>query len=187
MNKQNVFDDFHASAEYLISAGYTTPEQLAIMGGSNGGLLVSACVLQRPDLYAAAISQVPVADMLRFHKFTIGYAWCGDYGNADENKEEFEYMLKYSPVHNTHRLKGRTDVPAVLICTADHDDRVVPLHSYKLCAAMQHDVEKSNSRPILIRIDVNAGHGAGKPTEKIIEEYAEVFAFMAKYTGCARK
>ena len=154
------------------------------MGGSNGGLLVSACTLQRPDLFQCAISQVPVTDMLRFHKFTIGYAWCSDYGCADENEEEFKYMLAYSPVHNTHRIRDRVDIPALMVCTADHDDRVVPLHSYKFAAAMQRDVSPKNERPILIRIDVNAGHGAGKPTEKVIDEYGEVWAFVAKHTGC---
>jgi prolyl oligopeptidase len=164
-----------------VKEGVTTPEQLAIMGGSNGGLLVAACLTQRPELYAAAVSQVPVADMLRFHKFTIGYAWCSDYGNADEDREQFEYMLGYSPVHNTGKIRGKR-IPATLVCTADHDDRVVPLHSYKFTAALQRDAAESD-RPALIRIDVKAGHGAGKPTAKVIAEYADVWSFVAAHTG----
>eukprot|EP00941_MAST-03F_sp_MAST-3F-sp1_P006313 g6313.t1 len=185
LNKQNVFDDFHAAAEYLVEKKYTTSKQLAIMGGSNGGLLVAACLIQRPELYGCAISQVPVADMLRFHKFTIGYAWCSDYGNADENKEEFEYMLKYSPVHNTAKLSG-VEIPATMVLTADHDDRVVPLHSYKFISGLQRAVKNAKA-PALIRIECKAGHGAGMPTEKVIKQYADVWSFCAANTGATLK
>lgn len=183
--KQNCFDDFAAVAERLIADGVTTSPQLCIQGGSNGGLLVLACALQRPELYGAGISQVPVADMLRFHKFTIGHAWCTDYGNADESEEDFKYQLTYSPLHN---VKEPTDVPlpALLITTADHDDRVVPLHSFKMLATLQSVAGRAPvqaARPLIARIDVDAGHGAGKPTSKILDEYADVYAFAALSTG----
>uniref|UniRef100_A0A7S1C904 Prolyl endopeptidase n=1 Tax=Bicosoecida sp. CB-2014 TaxID=1486930 RepID=A0A7S1C904_9STRA len=183
--KQNVFDDFAAVAETLVKDGVTTPAQLCIQGGSNGGLLVLACALQRPELYGAGISQVPVTDMLRFHKFTIGHAWCTDYGNADESKEDFEAQMAYSPLHN---VKAPTDtpLPALLITTADHDDRVVPLHSFKMLATLQAVAGKAPvqaSRPLIARIEVNAGHGAGKPTSKVLDEYADIYAFAALSTG----
>lgn len=172
LNKQNVFDDFIAAAEWLISNNYTQPKKLAIAGGSNGGLLVGACMTQRPDLFGAALPAVGVMDMLRFHKFTIGWAWCSDYGSP-ENPEEFAALYAYSPLHN---LKPGTAYPATMITTADHDDRVVPAHSFKFAAALQaaHQGEK----PVLIRIETKAGHGAGKPTSKIIEELADEWAFL---------
>jgi prolyl oligopeptidase len=175
--KQNVFDDFIAAAEWLIDNGYTKSEKLAIAGGSNGGLLVGACMTQRPDLFGAALPAVGVLDMLRFHKFTIGWAWVPEYGSS-ENPEEFKTLYAYSPLHN---LKPGTAYPATLITTADHDDRVVPAHSFKFAAALQaaHDGES----PVLIRIETKAGHGAGKPTAKIIEEVADKWAFLVKTLG----
>ncbi|XQQ06124.1 MAG: prolyl oligopeptidase family serine peptidase [Leptolyngbya sp. IPPAS B-1204] len=173
-NKQNVFDDFIAAAEWLIANGYTSSKKLAISGGSNGGLLVGACMTQRPDLFAAALPAVGVMDMLRFHKFTIGWAWCSEYGSA-ENPDEFPTLYAYSPLHN---LKPGTAYPATLITTADHDDRVVPAHSFKFAAALQE--AHAGDAPVLIRIETKAGHGAGKPTAKIIEEVADRFAFLVK-------
>ncbi|MBV6627411.1 MAG: S9 family peptidase [Rivularia sp. (in: Bacteria)] len=175
--KQNVFDDFISAAEWLIDNGYTKSEKLAIAGGSNGGLLVGACMTQRPDLFGAALPAVGVLDMLRFHKFTIGWAWVPEYGSS-ENPEEFKTLYAYSPLHN---LKPGTAYPATLITTADHDDRVVPAHSFKFAAALQaaHDGEA----PVLIRIETKAGHGAGKPTTKIIEEVADKWAFLVKTLG----
>ncbi|MCG6136501.1 MAG: prolyl oligopeptidase family serine peptidase [Nostoc sp. LLA-1] len=170
--KQNVFDDFIAAAEWLITNKYTQPEKLAIAGGSNGGLLVGACMTQRPDLFGAALPAVGVMDMLRFHKFTIGWAWVPEYGSAD-NPEEFETLYAYSPLHN---LKSKTAYPATLITTADHDDRVVPAHSFKFAAALQ--ANHVGDAPVLIRIETKAGHGAGKPTAKIIEEAADKWAFL---------
>lgn len=177
LQKQNVFDDFIAAAEYLISEGYTSPEKLAMHGGSNGGLLVGAIMTQRPDLMKVALPAVGVMDMLRFHKFTIGWAWTGDYGSS-ENEEEFHYLKGYSPLHN---LKAGTCYPATLITTADHDDRVVPAHSFKFAATLQemHGCEN----PVLIRIETKAGHGAGKPTAKRIEEAADMYAFMMYNLG----
>lgn len=172
--KQTVFDDFIAAAEWLIANGYTSSQKLAISGGSNGGLLVGACMTQRPDLFAAALPAVGVMDMLRFHKFTIGWAWCSEYGSA-ENPEEFEALYAYSPLHN---LKPDTAYPATLITTADHDDRVVPAHSFKFAAALQ--AAHAGEAPVLIRIETKAGHGAGKPTAKVIEELADRFAFLVK-------
>ncbi|MDX1953236.1 MAG: prolyl oligopeptidase family serine peptidase [Verrucomicrobiota bacterium] len=177
LQKQNVFDDFIAAAEYLVKEGYTSSKKLAIAGGSNGGLLVGACMTQRPDLFAAALPAVGVLDMLRFHKFTIGWAWTSDYGSAD-NPEEFSALLKYSPLHN---LKPGTAYPATLITTADHDDRVVPAHSFKFAAALQEAHRGPN--PVLIRIETKAGHGAGKPTAKIIEEAADRYGFLAEVLG----
>lgn len=174
LRKQNVFDDFIAAAEWLIEKGYTSASKLAIMGGSNGGLLVGACMTQRPDLFAAALPAVGVLDMLRFHKFTIGWAWCSDYGSP-ENPEEFQTLYTYSPLHN---LKPGTPYPATLITTADHDDRVVPAHSFKFAAALQENHVGEN--PVLIRIETKAGHGAGKPTTKMIEEIADQFAFLKR-------
>ncbi|HEY9666526.1 MAG TPA: prolyl oligopeptidase family serine peptidase, partial [Coleofasciculaceae cyanobacterium] len=174
LNKQNVFDDFIAAAEWLIENQYTKPEKLAITGGSNGGLLVGACMTQRPELFGAAMPSVGVLDMLRFHKFTIGWAWCSDYGSP-ENAEEFKALYAYSPLHN---LKPGTAYPATLITTADHDDRVVPAHSFKFTAALQE--AHAGEKPVLIRIDTRAGHGAGKPTDKIIEELADEWAFFVR-------
>ena len=176
-NKQNVFDDFISAAEYLIEKGYTSSKKLAIAGGSNGGLLVGACMTQRPDLYAVALPAVGVLDMLRYHRFTIGHGWVVEYGSSD-NKEQFEYLLKYSPLHNL--CKG-VAYPATLITTGDHDDRVVPAHSFKFAAELQHCHKGKN--PVLIRIDTDAGHGAGKPTSKRIEEVADTFAFVFENTN----
>ncbi|MDS1345808.1 prolyl oligopeptidase family serine peptidase [Planktothrix agardhii] len=172
LKKQNVFDDFICAAEWLIENRYTSAEKLAIMGGSNGGLLVGACMIQRPDLFAAVLPAVGVLDMLRFHKFTIGWAWCSDYGSP-ENPEEFQALYAYSPLHN---LKPGTAYPATLITTGDHDDRVVPAHSFKFASALQEHHIGEN--PVLIRIETKAGHGAGKPTDKVIEEIADQFAFL---------
>jgi len=174
LNKQNVFDDFIAAAEWLVDHQYTSPAKLAIGGGSNGGLLVGACMTQRPELFAAALPAVGVMDMLRFQKFTIGWAWVPDYGSAD-NPEEFKALYAYSPLHN---LKPGTTYPATLITTADHDDRVVPAHSFKFAAALQ--AAHSGSAPVLIRIETKAGHGAGKPTAKIIDEVGDRWAFLSR-------
>jgi len=174
LNKQNVFDDFIAAAEWLINNHYTQPAKLAIAGGSNGGLLVGACMTQRPELFGAALPAVGVMDMLRFHKFTIGWAWCSDYGSPD-NPEEFKALYAYSPLHN---LKPGTAYPATMITTADHDDRVVPAHSFKFAAALQE--AHASEKPVLIRIETKAGHGAGKPTTKIIEELADEWAFLVR-------
>ncbi|MTJ53573.1 S9 family peptidase [Anabaena sp. UHCC 0253] len=175
--KQNVFDDFIAAAEWLITNNYTQPAKLAIAGGSNGGLLVAACMTQRPDLFGAALPAVGVMDMLRFHKFTIGWAWVPEYGSA-ENAEEFAILSAYSPLHN---LQPGTAYPATLITTADHDDRVVPAHSFKFAAALQEN--HGGDAPVLIRIETKAGHGAGKPTAKIIEEAADKWGFVVKVLG----
>jgi prolyl oligopeptidase len=169
--KQNVFDDFIAAAEYLIEKQYTSPPRLAIEGGSNGGLLVGACMTQRPDLFGVCFPRVGVLDMLRYHKFTIGYAWAVDYGRSD-NPEEFPCLIKYSPLHNVRP----TAYPATMITTADHDDRVVPAHSFKFAAALQ--ANQQGDKPVLIRIETSAGHGAGKPTSKLLEEAADLLAFM---------
>ena len=173
MQKQNVFDDFIAAAEYLISNNYTSKDYLAIAGGSNGGLLVAAVMSQRPELFKVAFPAVGVLDMLRYNKFTAGAGWAYDYGTAEDSKEMFDYLLKYSPYH---ALKSGVSYPATLITTADHDDRVVPAHSFKFAARLQ-EYHKGAS-PALIRIETNAGHGAGKPTGKIIEEQADKWAFM---------
>ncbi|MBR2351867.1 MAG: S9 family peptidase [Alistipes sp.] len=180
-NKQNVFDDFIAAAEHLIAKGYTSSKKLAIAGGSNGGLLVGACMTQRPDLYAVALPAVGVLDMLRYHRFTIGHGWVVEYGSAD-NKEQFDYLIKYSPLHN---LREGVEYPATLVTTGDHDDRVVPAHSFKFAAELQHC--HAGNRPVLIRIDTNAGHGAGKPTSKRIEETADIFAFIFENTATEYK
>ena len=171
-NKQNVFDDFIAAAQWLIENNYTSSEKLAIAGGSNGGLLVGACMTQRPELFAAALPAVGVMDMLRFHKFTIGWAWCSEYGSPD-NEADFKTLYAYSPLHN---LTSGTKYPATLITTAERDDRVVPAHSFKFAAALQKAHKGDN--PVLIRIETKAGHGAGKPTAKIIEEIADKWAFL---------
>ena len=175
--KQNVFDDFIAAAQWLIDRQYTSKSKLAIAGGSNGGLLVGACMTQRPDLFAAAIPAVGVLDMLRFHKFTIGWAWCPEYGSPD-NEEDFKTLYAYSPLHN---LKEGTAYPATMITTADHDDRVVPAHSFKFAAALQAAHQGDN--PVLIRIETKAGHGAGKPTSKIIEEAADKWGVFGSKSG----
>lgn len=172
--KQNVFDDFISAAEYLIKQGYTSPRKLAIGGGSNGGLLVGAAMTQRPDLFAVAFPQVGVLDMLRFHKFTVGWAWVGDYGSSD-NPGDFQYLIKYSPLHN---IKPGVCYPATMITTADHDDRVVPGHSFKFAATLQP--AQSCDKPVLIRIETRAGHGAGTPISKTIEQFADFWAF-ARY------
>ena len=172
-HKQNVFDDFIAAAEWLISNKYTSTPKLAIRGASNGGLLIGACVTQRPDLFGATLPHVGVMDMLRFQKFTIGWAWTSDYGSSD-NPEDFKYLYAYSPLQN---LKPGTKYPPTLIATADHDDRVVPGHSFKFAATMQAD--QAGPAPVLIRIQTKAGHGAGKPISKIIEETADEWAFVA--------
>ena len=178
MQKQNVFDDFIAAAEWLIANGYTGKDKIAIVGGSNGGLLVGACMTQRPDLFRVAIPQVGVMDMLRYHKFTIGWNWAGDYGTSEDSKEMFEYLKAYSPLHN---LKRGTRYPATLVTTADHDDRVVPAHSFKFAATLQECNDGTN--PTLIRIDSKAGHGAGKPMSKVLEEQADIYSFIMYNLG----
>jgi prolyl oligopeptidase len=178
LNKQNVFDDFIAAAEILIDKQITSSEKLAIMGGSNGGLLVGACMNQRPDLFAAAIPAVGVMDMLRFDQFTAGRLWTDDYGSAQDNKEMFEYLKGYSPYHN---LEPDTVYPATLVTTADTDDRVVPGHSFKYAARLQECHKGAD--PVLIRIETRAGHGSGKPTSMIIEEQADIYAFLQKNLG----
>jgi len=170
--KQNVFDDFISAAEFLIKEKYTNPSKIAIQGGSNGGLLVGACMTQRPDLFRVALPAVGVMDMLRFQKFTIGWAWTGDYGSSDV-EEEFQALYKYSPLHN---IKQEVQYPATLVTTADHDDRVVPAHSYKFISELQYNQKGEN--PVLIRIETMAGHGAGKPTSKQIDEAADVLSFI---------
>lgn len=178
MQKQNVFDDFIAAAEYLIATKYTDKKKIAIVGGSNGGLLVGACMTQRPDLFRVAIPQVGVMDMLRYHKFTIGWNWASDYGTSEDSKEMFEYLKGYSPLHN---LKPGTKYPATLVTTADHDDRVVPAHSFKFAAMLQ--ACNAGTNPTLIRIDSKAGHGAGKPMSKVLEEQADIYGFIMYNLG----
>jgi len=172
MKKQNVFDDFIAAAEYLIKENYTSSDYLAIRGGSNGGLLVGATMTQRPDLMKVALPAVGVMDMLRYHTFTAGAGWAYDYGTSEDSKEMFEYLYAYSPVHN---IKEGVKYPATLVTTGDHDDRVVPAHSFKFAAGLQE--KQAGTNPVLIRIETKAGHGAGKPTSMIIDEYADIFAF----------
>ena len=178
LNKQNVFDDFIAAAEWLIAEAYTSSEKLSIMGGSNGGLLVGACMTQRPELYAVAIPQVGVMDMLRYHKFTIGWNWAPDYGTSEDSEEMFRYLLGYSPLHN---LRPGTCYPATLVTTADHDDRVVPAHSFKFAATLQKC--QAGDAPVIIRIDTKAGHGGGKPLAKILEEQADIYSFIMYNLG----
>ncbi|KAM5565243.1 hypothetical protein ABKV19_019325 [Rosa sericea] len=192
--KQNCFDDFISAGEYLVSAGYTQPSKLCIEGGSNGGLLIGACINQRPDLFGCALAHVGVMDMLRFHKFTIGHAWTSDYGCSDK-EEEFRWLIKYSPLHNVRRPweqhpNQSQQYPPTMLLTADHDDRVVPLHSLKLLATLQYvlitSLEKSPQiNPIIGRIECKAGHGAGRPTQKMIDEAADRFSFMAKMLGAS--
>jgi len=181
LKKQNVFDDFISAAEYLINNKYTSPEKLVCAGGSNGGLLIGATINQKPDLFKVALPAVGVMDMLRFHKFTIGWAWVSDYGSSDDSLE-FGALYKYSPLHN---IKSDLDYPAVLVTTADHDDRVVPGHSFKYTATLQEKYKGNN--PILIRIGVRAGHGSGKPTTKIIEEQADIYSFVFYNLGMEPK
>ncbi|MFC1543339.1 prolyl oligopeptidase family protein [Candidatus Neomarinimicrobiota bacterium] len=177
-NKQNVFDDFIAAGEWLIENDYTSPEKLAINGASNGGLLAAVCLAQRPDLFGAAIPEVPVIDMLRYHMFTAGRYWTVEYGNAEENAEHFQFLYNYSPLHN---IREGVAYPPTLITTADTDDRVVSMHAKKFAATLQ--VKDGGFNPILIRIETKAGHGAGKPTSKRIEEAADLYAFLFKNLG----
>jgi prolyl oligopeptidase len=177
LNKQNVFDDFIAAAEWLVEHQYTRTPKLAIGGGSNGGLLVGACMTQRPDLFGACLPNVGVFDMLRFHKFTVGWTAASDYGSP-ENPEEFKALLAYSPYHNI--IPG-TAYPATLITTGDHDDRVFPAHSFKFAAALQ--AAQRGTAPILIRIETKVGHGAGKPTVKLIGEIADRWSFLVRILG----
>jgi len=172
MNKQNVFDDFISAAEYLINNKYTSPAYLGIRGGSNGGLLIGAVMTQRPELFKVALPAVGVLDMLRYNKFTAGAGWAYDYGTAEESPEMFRYLLQYSPVQN---VREGTEYPATLITTADHDDRVVPAHSFKFAANLQ--AKQTGNNPVLIRIETSAGHGAGTPVSKSIEQYADIFSF----------
>lgn len=178
LSKQNVFDDFIAAAEYLITNQYTSKNYLALRGGSNGGLLVGAVMTQRPDLFQVALPAVGVLDMLRYHTFTAGAGWAYDYGTSEQSQEMFEYLLGYSPLHN---VKANTHYPATLITTADHDDRVVPAHSFKFAAELQS--KQAGANPTLIRIETNAGHGAGTPTSKIIEQYADIYGFTLYNMG----
>ncbi len=178
MHKQNVFDDFISAAEWLITERYTNKDKIAIVGGSNGGLLVGACMTQRPDLFRVAIPQVGVMDMLRYHKFTIGWNWASDYGTSDDSREMFEYLRGYSPLHN---LRPGVSYPATLVTTADHDDRVVPAHSFKFAATLQEC--HAGNAPVLIRIDTKAGHGGGKPLSKVLEEQADIYGFIMYHLG----
>jgi prolyl oligopeptidase len=173
--KQNVFDDFIAAAEWLIENKYTNPKMLAITGGSNGGLLVCACMLQRPNLFGAVVSHVPVIDMLRYHKFAIGHYWIPEYGNAEESAEHFKFLYSYSPLHN---VKTGTKYPPILVTTADNDDRVVPSHAKKFIATLQAKAASEN--PILLRVETKAGHRVGKPTSKVIDEQADIYAFLSR-------
>lgn len=183
MQKLNVFNDFIAAAEYLIDKKWTNPKKLAIMGGSNGGLLVGAVTNMRPELFAVAIPQVGVMDMMRYHKFTIGWNWASDYGTSDDSAEMAKYLLDYSPIHNI-RNDG-TPYPAILITTADHDDRVVPAHSFKYAARLQ--ASDTGSAPKLIRVESNAGHGGGKPLSKSLDEYSEIYSFIFYNLGVTPK
>ena len=172
LNKQNVFDDFIGAGEFLIKEGYTSKEKLAIRGGSNGGLLVGACMTQRPELFKVAFPAVGVMDMLRYHRFTVGWGWIPEYGCADSSEADFKNLYGYSPLHT---LKPAA-YPATMVTTADHDDRVVPAHSFKFAAQLQKS--QTGMAPVMIRIETKAGHGAGKPTSKVIEEQADLWSFM---------
>jgi prolyl oligopeptidase len=176
-NKQNTFDDFIAAAEFLIAEKWTSTPKLSIHGGSNGGLLVGACMTQRPELFGAALPSVGVLDMLRFQRFTIGWAWTSDYGSADD-ADDVRTLLGYSPYHN---VREGVCYPATLITTGDHDDRVFPAHSFKFAAALQH--AQSCPAPVLLRVETKTGHGAGKPTAKLIDEVADRYAFLVKVLG----
>ena len=180
LQKQNVFDDFISAAEYLINNKYTSPDYLAVNGGSNGGLLVGAVVNQRPELFRVAVPQVGVMDMLRYHLFTIGWNWASDYGTSEDSEEMFQALYAYSPLHT---IKSGKDVkyPAIMVTTADHDDRVVPAHSFKYAAELQH--AQTGDEPKIIRIDSKAGHGGGKPMAKVIEEQADIYAFILYNMG----
>ncbi|KAF9897310.1 hypothetical protein BX616_005827 [Lobosporangium transversale] len=178
--RQNAFDDFQWAAKYLVQEKYTRPARLAINGGSNGGLLVNVSVNQAPELFGAAVSDVGLSDMLRFHKFTIGHAWQSDYGRPDDDKEDFEYLLKYSPLHNVQTEKP---YPAVALFTSSHDDRVVPLHTFKLIAELQYKAGGLTDKPLVARIETKAGHGFGKPLTKRIEEITDRFSFIAYAVG----
>ncbi len=184
MRKQNVFDDFIAAADYLFKEKYTNPQKLALAGGSNGGLLVGAVMTERPDICKVALPAVGVMDMLRYHKFTIGAHWASDYGTSEDSKEQFNYLYGYSPVHS---IKTGVHYPATLVTTADHDDRVVPAHSFKFAATLQEKGGASSTNPLLIRIETKAGHGSGKPTAKIIEEAADEYSFMFFNMGVTPK
>jgi prolyl oligopeptidase len=177
LKKQNVFDDFIAAGEWLIANKYTSTPKLAIQGGSNGGLLVGAVLNQRPDLFGAALPAVGVMDMVRFTKFTVGAAWKSDYGSPDD-PTEFKALYAYSPLHN---IRPGTKYPATLVTTSDHDDRVFPAHSFKYAATLQE--AQAGNAPILIRIETKAGHGAGKPTAKVIQEQADIYGFLVKSLG----
>ena len=174
LQKKNVFNDFISAAEYLIDQKYSKPELMTIVGGSNGGLLVGAATNMRPDLFKVAIPEVGVMDMMRYHLFTIGWNWASDYGTSDDSQEMAEYLLSYSPVHNIKN--DGTKYPAIMVTTADHDDRVVPAHSFKYAATLQ--ASDTGDNPKLIRIDSNADHGGGKPMAKIIDEMADIYAFI---------
>jgi prolyl oligopeptidase len=173
--KQNVFDDFIAAAEWLIENKYTNPKKLAIRGGSNGGLLVAACMLQRPRLFGAVVCQVPVADMLRYHKFTIGRYWIPEYGSAEAGPQQFKVLYAYSPLHN---IKAGAEYPPILVTSADTDDRVVPAHAKKFVATLQ--AKAAGKNPILLRVETKAGHGSGKPISKVIDEQADIYAFLIR-------
>jgi prolyl oligopeptidase len=174
-NKQHVFDDFIAAAQMLIARKITSTPKLAINGGSNGGTLVGACLTQRPDLFGAAIPEVGVLDMLRYQRFTVGKAWIPEYGDATASADAFHWLYKYSPDHNVH---PGTHYPPTLVMTSDHDDRVYPAHSFKFAAELQY--AQAGDAPILLRVESKAGHGAGRPTDKIIDEVADRYAFLVK-------
>jgi prolyl oligopeptidase len=181
MKKQNVFDDFIAAGEYLIENNYTSSDYLAIKGGSNGGLLVGAVMTQRPDLMKVALPAVGVLDMLRYHTFTAGAGWAYDYGTSDQSEEMFKYLLSYSPVHN---VKNGTEYPATMVTTGDHDDRVVPAHSFKFIAELQ--AKQKGNNPVVIRIETNAGHGAGTPVSKRIDAAVDEMSFVLYNMGFAK-